>query len=121
MIPAEVITIRKELCPACAHLAHDPCAACEHGAWGEYMPCESPQRLPPITEQARNFISAMGQEIKAIATSQEPVSETEIHNRINICSSCEHFRHQDQRCSLCGCFMAFKARLRSQDCPIGKW
>jgi hypothetical protein len=49
------------------------------------------------------------------------VSEEEISRRIAICEACEHFRHSDRRCSKCGCYSNFKTRLRSQECPIGKW
>ena len=43
-----------------------------------------------------------------------------IKNRMDICSSCEHFAITKQ-CKLCGCFMPAKTLLSNAACPIGKW
>ncbi|MEI6036094.1 MAG: hypothetical protein WCS65_17655 [Verrucomicrobiae bacterium] len=45
MIPPAVIEIRQELCHECASIAHDPCAACQHGKWGAYRRC-APEAAP---------------------------------------------------------------------------
>lgn len=46
MIPTGVIQIRKELCAICADKAHDPCAACDHGHWGQYTSdCEKEKQI----------------------------------------------------------------------------
>jgi hypothetical protein len=39
--------------------------------------------------------------------------------RMSHCGACE-YRHETQ-CSLCRCFIAKKAWLPHEDCPIGKW
>lgn len=36
-----------------------------------------------------------------------------------ICSLCD--QRNDDRCSVCGCFLAEKAAWRSSECPLGKW
>jgi hypothetical protein len=119
MIPQSVIHLRMELCPECAHLAHDPCSACDHGKWGAYVQCEEP--LPPVPQMAANLAQAAFSEAKSVLSGEPPVSEEESARRLAICHGCPHFRHSDQRCPLCGCFMNYKATLRSQHCPVGKW
>ena len=42
-------------------------------------------------------------------------------DRIAICETCEHYRPWLSQCTRCGCFLALKARLVSQHCPVGKW
>jgi hypothetical protein len=80
---------------------------------------------------AQSAVKAVKDEVKAKAKKQPPVSKEEQEKRLNICKECEFFtpnikdlpeRHRKQeRCIKCGCFMKFKAKLRSQSCPIGKW
>ena len=41
--------------------------------------------------------------------------------RIAICETCVHYRKQSSRCNVCGCYMNFKARMDSAECPIGLW
>lgn len=77
--------------------------------------------LPPVPEMAVNLAKAAVAETKAVLQGVPPRSEDEVAALLDICRACEHFRHSDQRCSQCGCFMNFKARLRSQHCPVGKW
>ncbi len=45
----------------------------------------------------------------------EPLHEL----RMGHCRACE-YRH-DTQCSLCRCFVAKKAWLPHEDCPIGRW
>lgn len=42
-------------------------------------------------------------------------------SRIAICKTCDHYRPKTSRCNICGCYMNFKARLDSSECPIGLW
>ena len=44
---------------------------------------------------------------------------SEIDRRLAICAECEFF--SQGRCKICGCFMRFKAKLSTGDCPKGKW
>ena len=39
--------------------------------------------------------------------------------RIKICRNCEHYKLYT--CLKCGCFMPIKTRIRSVNCPVGKW
>jgi len=47
------------------------------------------------------------------------VSEEERGRRVSMCHDCEHRR--GARCNLCGCFINYKAKLKSSECPIGRW
>lgn len=51
------------------------------------------------------------------------VSSEEYERRIGICNSCEHLRVVlgVNQCSLCGCLLMAKARLKAGTCPIKKW
>jgi len=40
--------------------------------------------------------------------------------RLIICSRCSHFSATKQ-CTVCGCFMNLKTKLKRSKCPIGKW
>ena len=119
-IPAGVVEIRRSLCPECSSLAADPCAACIHGNWGQYVRCEPD--LPPLAEMAANVVQAAGAEAGAILSGVPAVSDQEIAKRMDLCRACHpHFRQSDERCALCGCVARYKTRLRSQHCPIQKW
>ena len=43
--------------------------------------------------------------------------------RLDTCSRCPQILRGfvGDRCNLCGCFLALKARLASQACPAGHW
>ncbi len=40
-------------------------------------------------------------------------------NRLNYCKECEH--RDDQVCSICGCYVDYKTRWASEECPLKKW
>jgi len=87
--------------------------------------------MPSIVQMAKNATEAAIAETKAIATGKEPASKEEITRRLSICDTCEFFtpnipelsedKKKQKRCVKCGCFMNFKAKLRSSNCPIGRW
>ena len=76
---------------------------------------------PKLGTMAYNFAKAITDEAKSIVSGDDPINQEEIFNRISICNSCEFFIKEDGRCVKCGCFIKLKARMRSQNCPIGKW
>ena len=49
-----------------------------------------------------------------------PVTNEEKERRMQTCRDCE-FLKNGRRCTKCGCAIALKARLRTGECPIGKW
>jgi hypothetical protein len=118
-IPEGVVEIRRDLCPECDAIAHDPCASCVHGHWGPYVRCDPD--LPPPVAMAANLAKAAGAEAVAHMQGLPAPAPEEIASRLAICETCDHFRASDERCSKCGCFLKFKTAWRSQHCPIGKW
>jgi len=40
--------------------------------------------------------------------------------RLTTCETCPHITPL-QRCALCGCFVIVKAKVKSQECPAGRW
>tara|TARA_R100000152_G_C6602445_1_gene59082 strand:- start:33 stop:419 length:387 start_codon:yes stop_codon:yes gene_type:complete len=71
-------------------------------------------RVPVTIDTAKDLAKAMRDIAK-----RDNVSEDEQKRRLRICSECPHYT--GSRCELCGCFMGFKARLRSSTCPIDRW
>lgn len=41
------------------------------------------------------------------------------HARVYICDICEF--NQNNRCSICGCFVTMKAAIPTAKCPMEKW
>jgi len=77
---------------------------------------EDKPKLPSVIAMAGNFAKAMAEHVADGATK---VSKDHLEQRLSVCTMCEH-RNAD-RCSLCGCFLAAKAGMRSSECPIGRW
>lgn len=75
---------------------------------------------PNIFEMSVSFAKAIGKEAGAIAQGAARVSDEERERRLDICAQCEFFT-MSGRCSKCGCYMRFKAKLRAGQCPVGKW
>jgi hypothetical protein len=86
----------------------------------KYRPLPPPE-LPPPAVMAANLARAVADEAKARLHQVPRISDEEVQQRLTVCSGCENFIPSSQRCSLCGCYMQFKSRLRSQSCPVGKW
>lgn len=44
-------------------------------------------------------------------------------SRIDICNSCEYKKILlgDEVCSVCGCFLKAKARVKNEKCMLNKW
>lgn len=42
-------------------------------------------------------------------------------NRYNICLECPELIDITKQCKKCGCFMNQKTKLKTANCPLGKW
>jgi hypothetical protein len=73
-------------------------------------------KLPSKIQMAKNFAVAIKDHIKEGA---EDAGSDILEDRLSTCSICE-FRNNEQ-CSLCGCYLAKKAKWAESECPIGKW
>ena len=57
------------------------------------------------------------------------VSKEELIERLTLCNSCpERLKASEgkpltifSRCPECGCFLRLKARLETEECPLGDW
>ena len=130
IFPDAIPEIRRSLCGDCQCGADttDPCAICPRGNWPLWHGCKetipaAPQDRPEYSSQGLvvSAAKAMAAEIKARLLGEPPRSEEAIEAALAICRGCEKFEPKQERCTLCGCFMQLKTRLRSQSCPIGKW
>lgn len=73
-------------------------------------------KLPNTLKMAANFAKAVADHV---VQGGGTCSKDELEERLNVCSLCSH--RVDDRCSVCGCFVAKKAALKTQPCPLGKW
>jgi hypothetical protein len=65
---------------------------------------------------AASFAGSMA---KFAASGFKTLDERSHGLRMNACGPCEY--RQAKRCACCGCFIAEKAWLPQEDCPIGRW
>ena len=71
---------------------------------------------PTILAMATSFATSMAR----FASSGFKRAPAQTHKlRTDACALC-NYRRQN-RCTLCGCFVAKKAWLPHEDCPIGRW
>ena len=73
-------------------------------------------RLPGKIEMAANVAQAVA---KHIADGAANVEQSTPERRLEICTVCEH--RNDDRCAVCGCYLAEKVAWRTSECPLGKW
>jgi hypothetical protein len=76
----------------------------------------APESPASLLDAAASFATAMA---SFAASGFKTVDESLHELRMSHCSPCEH-RH-GTRCMLCRCFIAKKAWLPHEDCPIGRW
>jgi hypothetical protein len=74
--------------------------------------------LPPLWKQATNFITSA---VEHVAAGMPTVSDEERNRRLDVCRSCPRFIADQERCSVCGCYMATKASWDQVQCPEGRW
>lgn len=77
---------------------------------------EDRPKLPSKIQMAANLAKALSEHVM---DGLNKVSEEQLEERLNICTTCPH--RADQRCSVCGCFLSAKATMRSAVCPLGYW
>lgn len=55
--------------------------------------------------------------LNTIWTQRRDISD----QRLSICSTCNRYDKNKNKCLECGCFLEFKTFILSEECPIGKW
>ncbi len=73
-------------------------------------------KLPGTIAMAANFTKAVAEHA---LDGGKNVDADMLESRLETCTLCPH--RIDDRCTVCGCFLAEKAAWRSSDCPLGKW
>jgi hypothetical protein len=77
---------------------------------------------PSIPQMAKNLGNDIIKNVQSVAAGNPlNADQAEGNRRKSICSSCEFFNKEQDRCTKCGCYMAVKAYLKASNCPIGKW
>lgn len=113
---AKVKLPKKEAAPEPAKEPKRQCPFCKNmGCTGE---CRNDNKLPSVWQMAKNAAVAAKDAAKDGFTQ---VSDEEVERRKEICNECPHFIPNQNRCEVCGCALALKNKLRSQNCPKGYW
>lgn len=78
-----------------------------------------------LPQKIKNYAKAV---VQHVFTGMETRTDEEVSNILEICKQCEHFNSNNNSCRICGCRCnrnksAFtnKLRMKSQQCPKGKW
>jgi hypothetical protein len=75
-------------------------------------------RTPPLWRQALNFAHALAKHVRAgLPQTPSRLRKT----RLKTCKACPHFLPENERCGVCGCFLATKISWQLATCPKGKW
>lgn len=72
--------------------------------------------MPGAVAQAASAVRAA---VRHVAAGLPTVPKEEKARRLSICVTCEQY--QGGRCRACGCFLALKAAMALEVCPLGKW
>lgn len=79
---------------------------------------------PSAARMVGNALAAAGRAVAAAVTGAAVLAtEEEQARRIGICKACDQYDAQAGRCRACGCAVALKARLQTEEgqCPLKKW
>jgi hypothetical protein len=79
----------------------------------------SQRHSPTGASLLRMALSASGAMAKFLGSGLKTASSETVHQRLQMCSSCE--QHTGLRCRVCGCFTKVKTRLLHEQCPMDKW
>jgi len=78
-------------------------------------------RMPSLVQQAKNLILSTANVLAYAAATGQIKAEPQVAGiRVDICKKCRHLE-QNNRCTVCGCFIAMKAGLAAEKCPLKKW
>ena len=79
--------------------------------------------MPSIGTSIRSLVNTTKDVVVDKVVKGKPfyVDEATKLERETVCSGCEFFNSEKQRCSRCGCWTSSKTKLTSAKCPVGKW
>jgi recombinational DNA repair protein RecR len=85
------------------------------------MACCSKREMPGVGKQVREVILSVANVLSFAARTGKVTAERDtVEKRLNLCRDCRHMT-DNNRCTLCGCFLHLKTGLQSASCPIKKW
>jgi len=77
-------------------------------------------QMPHFAKQVENAASAAGRVMTNAVTGQRILVDSKVRKkRLEICQACD--RCDGSRCSECGCYVAAKTTLTSEECPLNQW
>ncbi len=82
------------------------------------------RHLPSLTALAGNLAKAAAKAATtAVRGGHVLADEDVVQRRVAVCRSgeCDRYVRDSDRCAECGCFVAPKAKLATEDCPLGLW
>lgn len=87
------------------------------GCCGRY----TASRMPSLVQQAKNLLLSTANVLAYAAATGQVKAEPQVAGaRIELCKQCRHLEN-GTRCTICGCFIATKAGLVAEKCPLKKW
>ena len=82
--------------------------------------CGRYTKMPSVPQQAKNLVLSVANVLSyAITTGQIKAEAHIIGMRVEQCNKCRYL--EGTRCTVCGCFIAMKAGLKAESCPMRKW
>lgn len=75
-----------------------------------------PERMPTFAERMASFTTAVA---GYISQGCPNVPHDAYTKRVETCRTCKEFNGSE--CRVCGCFIALKAEMQTENCPLGKW
>lgn len=74
----------------------------------------SKDKMPSTWKMVKSFTKELSNYISQGAPN---VSVEDYVQRVDACSTCEHYNKEKARCTLCGCLIEYKAQWKTSDCP----
>ena len=78
--------------------------------------CAFPNKKEMAKNLAFSFVNVVGEAFKS---GKVMATKEVIQKRMAACHGCEFYK--DNRCTECGCYLAYKTGLHAESCPRGKW
>lgn len=81
---------------------------------------QSMRKMPNVFQSAKNLVlSVVNVLAYAKSTGKIRAEPATIGVRLDLCNKCRH--RSETRCTVCGCYIALKAGLSAEACPLRKW
>jgi len=83
--------------------------------------CGRHTRMPSVTQQVKNLVLSVANVLAYATTTGKVKADPQVVGvRVDLCNKCRYL-DKGTRCTICGCFIAMKAGLVAESCPMKKW